>query len=111
MVKFSEGRIAGGALKLRIVHDQFQTGIASRYCKDGSGFKEPISHGVGEICALHIFHSPLHRGRVEEVALQNVRPSRRSSFDRSSRLWTNARTGIPCSSRLVAMIRPVDPWP
>jgi hypothetical protein len=23
--------------------------------------------------ALHIFHSPLHRGRVEEVALQDVR--------------------------------------
>ena len=58
-------------LKLRIIYHQLQSRIASRCGEDGGGLKQPIGHRVGEVSALHIFHSRLDRGRVEEVALDD----------------------------------------
>src|SRR5260370_32949528 len=58
-------------LKLGIVHNQVHPRIAGRCGEYGGGLKQPIGHRVGEVRALHIFHSRLDRGRVEEIALDD----------------------------------------
>ncbi len=57
--KIAKRGIVRRALKLRIVHDQFQAGFASRRSKDGSRLKQPIGYWVGEVSALHAFHCRL----------------------------------------------------
>src|SRR5260370_41487284 len=70
--KVSKRLIIGCALKLRIVHDQFQSGIAGRCSKDRSGFEKAIGHWIREVCALYIPHSRLNRNRIEEITFDDL---------------------------------------
>jgi len=66
-------RIIGCALKLRVVYYQSHAGVASCCGKDDGRFDQSIGYGVGEICASHIFESPLNCGGIEEIALEDFR--------------------------------------
>jgi hypothetical protein len=49
--------ISGRALKLRIVHHQFQASLMSRCGKDGGCVKQPIGYWVPKESAFHSLNS------------------------------------------------------
>jgi hypothetical protein len=54
VLQIAKSRIVRRTLKLRIVHHQFQAGIACGCCEDCDRLKQPIGHRVGEVRTLDI---------------------------------------------------------
>jgi hypothetical protein len=86
VLKIAKVGIVERALKLRIVHNQLEGGIAGCCGEDGSCFEQSVVDGVSEVGALDALHGCLDGGGVEEVALDDF-----------------------CCRRREAMMRPVEP--